>query len=81
MPESKHRRKGRRRPRPQQIAGPPVKPKPSPRWVSATGVGLLLLGAVIVIVNYIPNLIESNLVLLLGFAAMAAGFGFLMRWR
>lgn len=79
VPESKHRRKGKPRPRPQQIAGPPVKPKPSPRWVSLTGLTLLLVGVVVVIGNYVW--IERNWILLAGFVAMAAGFAFLMRWR
>ncbi|MGH3441243.1 MAG: cell division protein CrgA [Nitriliruptorales bacterium] len=79
MPESKHRRKGNRRPRPQDAAGPPVKPKPSPPWVSATGIALLLVGVAVVIGNYISA--ARNWILLVGFAAMAAGFGFLMRWR
>ncbi|HEX2026445.1 MAG TPA: cell division protein CrgA [Nitriliruptorales bacterium] len=81
MPESRHRRKGRIRPRPGQAAGPPVKPKPSPRWVAAVGVGLILVGVVVVIVNYIPGLIESNWVLVGGFVVIATGFGFLTQWR
>jgi small-conductance mechanosensitive channel len=81
VPESRHRRKGKTRPRPQQAAGPPVNPEPSPRWVPAVGIGLIVLGVIVVIVNYIPGLIESNLVLLVGFGLLAVGFGFLTKWR
>jgi hypothetical protein len=81
MPKSKHRRKGRTRPRPQIVAGPPRKPNPSPTWVPVTGVALLVLGVGVIIVNYIPGFLERNWVLFVGFGFMAAGFGFLMRYR
>ncbi len=81
MPKSRHRRKGKPRPRPQQVAGPPVKPKPSPRWVGTTGVGLALLGVLVIILNYIPGLIERNWVLFVGFGLMAGGFALLTQWR
>lgn len=69
------------RPRLQQVAGPPVKPKPSPRWLGASGVGLVVVGVVTIIANYIPGLIERNWVLLVGFGLMAAGFLLLTQWR
>ncbi len=81
MPESRHRRKGKSRPRERHVKGPPRKPDPSPTWVPATGVGLIVLGVAVVIVNYIPGLIERNWVLFAGFGLMALGFGFLMRYR
>lgn len=82
MPKSKHRRKGKRRPRPQEAAGPVKKPDPSPRWVPITGLALNIVGVLVIIVNYIPNVLwTANLALLVGFAFMAAGFGFLTQWR
>ncbi len=81
MPQSRHRRKGRSRPRPAAVEGPLTKPKPSPPWVPITGVTLILLGVVVVIVNYIPGLIESNIVLVGGFVLIAAGFVFLTQWH
>ncbi|MDQ3931263.1 MAG: cell division protein CrgA [Actinomycetota bacterium] len=81
MPRSRHRRKGRPRPRPQQAAGPPVKPKPSPRWVPIAGLTLVGLGLLVVLVNYLPGLFESNWLLLAGFALMTGGFILLTTWR
>lgn len=82
MPKSKHRRKGKRRPRPQEAAGPVKKPDPSPRWVPITGLALNIVGVLVIIVNYIPNVLwTANVALLVGFAFMAAGFGFLTQWR
>lgn len=82
MPKSKHRRKGKRRPRPQEAAGPVKKPDPSPRWVPITGLALNIVGVLVIIVNYIPNVLwTANLALLVGFGFMAAGFGFLTQWR
>lgn len=90
MPESKHRRKGKRRPRPRDVSGPPVKPKPSPRWVPATGLGLLGLGVLVILVGYIPAVTDltaglpglgSNWSLVVGFVLLIGGFGFLTQWR
>lgn len=81
MPESRHRRKGKRRPRPQEVHGPPVKPEPSSPWVPRTGVGLILAGTALIIITYIPGLVTANWMLLVGFGAMAAGFAVLMRWH
>jgi hypothetical protein len=81
MPESKHRRKGKPRPRQRHVVGPQKKPPPSPRWVPIVGVALIILGVMVVIANYIPGFIERNWVLFLGFGFMAVGFGFLMRYR
>lgn len=81
MPESRHRRKGKVRPRPQEVIGPPVKAKPSPRWVPIVGITLIGVGVLAILVNYIPGLFEQNWVLLAGFGLLAAGFLFLSRWR
>lgn len=81
MPKSKHRRKGKPRPRPAEERTPTPNPRPSPRWVPIVGVALVLLGVTVIIVNYIPGLLERNWILIAGFILIGAGFGFLMRWR
>lgn len=90
MPKSKHRRKGRSRPRAYQKAPPVKHPDPSPRWIAATGVGLLVGGVAIIILGYLPVVADRvatwpplgpNNFLILGFLVMIAGFVFLTRWR
>lgn len=90
MPESKHRRKNKTRPRPRHVEEPVHKPKPSPTWVPATGVTLLLVGVLVIILGYVPAVGErlvgrvplgSNLPLVVGFVLLSVGFGFLTRWR
>lgn len=81
MPRSRHRRKGKPRPRLQQAAGPPVKAKRSPRWVPVAGLALVGVGLLVVLVNYLPGLFESNWLLLAGFALMTGGFVVLTTWR
>lgn len=81
MPQSRHRRKGKSRPRPQQAAGPPVKPKPSPRWVPVVGLALIGLGLLVVLINYLPGLFETNWLLLAGFTLITGGFILLTQWR
>ena len=90
MPESKHRRGGKPRPREHQTHAPEKKPPPSPPWVPATGAGLLVLGVVIILVGYLPQVSDlmagwpwlgANWGLVGGFVVLAVGFGFLTRWR
>lgn len=92
MPESKHRRKNKRRPRPRNVAGPTKNPEPSPPWVPAVGVGLLVLGVVVILVGYLPVVqditqgwgwfgLRQNWSLVIGFIMLTAGFGFLTRWQ
>ncbi len=81
MPRSRHRRKGKPRPRPQQAAGPPVKPRPSPRWVPVVGLSLIGLGLLVLLVNYLPGLFETNWLLLVGLIVMTGGFVLLTTWR
>jgi hypothetical protein len=87
MPESKHRRSGKNRPREHQTHAPEKKPKPSPPWVPATGAALLVLGVLIILAGYLfgdvlrlPYL-EQNTGLVVGFITLTVGFGFLTRWR
>lgn len=90
MPKSKHRRKGQTRPRAHQKAPPVRNPDPSPRWIPATALGLLVGGVAIIILGYLPvvsDLIATwpplgpNNFLILGFLVMIAGFVFLTRWK
>lgn len=91
MPESKHRRKNKSRPRQNVHSAPPPKnPEPSPTWVPATGIGLLLVGVIIIIMGYFPFVEErtaglpwigANWTLVAGFVLISIGFGFLTRWR
>ena len=85
MPESKHRRKGKERPRPRHVEGPRKNPEPSPPWVPATGAGLLGLGVLVILVGYFTDIqgpvFGPNFMLILGFVFLAVGFGFLTQWR
>lgn len=90
VPESKHRRKNRKRARPRNVTPPQSAPPPSPPWVPRLGVGLLLLGVLVIILGYIPVVQEalaglpalgSNWTLVAGFLLLAGGFGVLTRWR
>ncbi len=90
MPESKHRRHGRSRPRAHQTREPERKPNPSPSWVPATGATLLVVGTLVILIGYLPGVSEvtrslpllgANWGLVGGFALLCVGFGFLTRWR
>ena len=90
MPESKHRRGGRNRPRAYETHAPEKTPAPSPTWVPATGATLLVVGLLVILAGYLPGVSEamrgwvwfgSNWGLVLGFVLLAAGLGFLMKWR
>jgi hypothetical protein len=90
MPKSKHHRKGKTRPRAHQTAPPPRNPEPSPTWVPATALGLLVGGVVVIVLGYLPAISEriqtwpplgANNGLVLGFVLIIAGFVFLTRWR
>lgn len=61
----------------------PPRPKPSPRWVPAVGLGVIGLGVLIIILSYIvPQLLPGgNYVLIVGFVMMAGGLLLLSQWR
>lgn len=64
------------------IAPKPSKPKPSPRWVPYAGLGLIVLGIVLILLNYlVPGFPGGNYNLIVGFVLMAAGLGVLSQWR
>ncbi len=77
MPKSKVRKK-RKGKRPPPRALEPTKPKgPSPTWYVALMFGLIAIGGLIIIFNYI-GLVPgdtSNTYLIIGLAAIAVGFG------
>lgn len=91
MPKSKHRRHGKVRRRESELRPPEKNPLPSPPWVPAVGVGLLIAGIVVLIVGYLPYvqtrftgglpILGSNWSLVAGFILLMGGFGFLTRWR
>ncbi len=90
MPESKHRRKNKARPRPRHVNPPPKNPEPSPTWLPVTGVSLLGVGVLIILLGYLPAVqeitrdlpgLQSNWTLVSGFALLIAGFMLLTRWR
>jgi hypothetical protein len=90
MPQSKHRRKGKQRPRAHQTAPPARNAPSSPTWVPTVGVGLLLAGIVVIVLGYLPVIADRiatwpplgpNNGLVLGFVLLIAGFVFLTRWR
>jgi hypothetical protein len=90
MPESKHRRGGKVRKRAYQTHEPVKNPEPSPTWVPATGVALLVAGVMVILVGYLPPvqgvtqtwpLLGANWGLIGGFLLLTTGFVFLTRWR
>jgi hypothetical protein len=90
MPKSKHRRKGKTRPRAYQTAPPPRNPDPSPAVVGILGIGLPVAGIAVILLGYLPWISErmagvpplgANNGLVLGFLMMIVGFVFLTRLR
>jgi len=90
MPQSRHMRSGKRRTKPQRQRAPEKRPDPSPRWVGATGLGLVGGGALVLLLGNLPVIADatrrlpmlgSNWTLVVGIVSVAAGFVFLMRWR
>ena len=77
MPKSKSKRR---------TYQPPPKPKPkaSPKWFGPSILAFMLVGVVIIIVNYLgiilPNSPE-NLYLWIGLGLIAVGFGAATQWR
>lgn len=81
MPESRSRKK-----RTYVAPTPAAAPKPNPRWLVPTMLGLMVGGLVWVVVTYlsqtrfpIPGIESWNLAV--GFALILAGFALTTRWR
>lgn len=90
MPESKHRRKNKNRPRRNKVHQPVRNPDPSPPWVPRVGVGLIIGAVVVILLGYLPAvddftndlpLFGPNWGLVAGFALMISGFLVLIRWQ
>ena len=76
MPKSKSKRST-------YIPPKPPKPKPSPRWVPWLGLTLIILGIVLILVNYnIEGLLPTGVwTLVIGLVLMGGELGVLSRWR
>lgn len=90
MPQSKHRRKGKHRPRPKRVEPQKVNPTPSAAWLGPTGGAALVVGVVVIIVGYLDPVTDftndwpvlgPNWFLVIGFVVLTAGFLLLTRWR
>lgn len=91
MPQSKHRRKGRNRPRPRTIERQREEPRPSasPPWVPRLGGGLIGIGVLVIILGYLDPVqrltadlpFAPNFPLVFGFGLLTVGFLVLTRWR
>jgi len=81
MPKSKSRQRDRRRP----YAAPPPKkrPKASPRWYGFLVLGLMIVGVLMIVANYMGLLPGDTrqLWLWLGLGFIAAGFIAATQWR
>ena len=84
MPKSKTRKKKKNRSR--STAPPPPEKKdlgPSPTWYVVVMFGLMAVGMLVIILNYIgltPG-DTSNFWLIVGLAGIAAGFGMTLNYR
>jgi len=84
MPESKGRKKANKRPTPPKHKPTAVDTKgPSPMWYVVTMFGLMAVGILMIILNYIGLFPggTSNTWLLLGLAGIGVGFGMTMNYR
>lgn len=83
MPVSKGRKKAKRRPPPPPKPDPIKEKGPSPTWYVATMFGLMAVGMVIILANYINVLPggTSNTYLLIGLAGIAIGFAMTLDYR
>lgn len=59
----------------------PARRAPSPRWVPWLGLGLIVLGVLVILANYVVDLPGGNWNLVAGFAFMAGGLLVLSQWR
>jgi hypothetical protein len=82
MPKSRQRSKKTSR----SYVAPPTKakPKPSPRWYAYLVLGLILLGVLIIVLNYADFLLPGGTQqhwLWIGLGVIGAGFVAATRWR
>ncbi len=83
MPVSKKRKKvAKRRPTPPKRVDPVAEKGPSPTWYVVTMFGLMAVGTLVILANYIGLLGDSNNTkLLIGLTGIAAGFGMTLNYR
>jgi Cell division protein CrgA len=84
MPKSKGRKKANRRPTPPSHKPTAASEKgPSPVWYVATMFGLMAVGLVIILMNYVGILPggTSNTYLIIGLAGIGTGFAMTMNYR
>lgn len=84
MPKSKGRKKANRRPTPPSHKPTAVDEKgPSPLWYVVTMFGLMAVGLVLILANYIGLLPggTSNTYLIIGLAGIGIGFAMTMNYR
>ena len=83
MPVSKKRKKvANRRPTPPKRVDPVAEKGPSPTWYVVTMFALMGVGTLVILLNYIGLLGDSNNTkLLIGLAGIAACFGMTLNYR
>jgi hypothetical protein len=84
MPVSKKRKKvANRRPTPPKKADPVAAKGPSPVWYVALMFGLMGVGVLIILTNYVVTLpgISKNMWLMLGLIGIASGFAMTLNYR
>ena len=83
MPKSKGRKKAKKRPPPPPKADPAKEKGPSPLWYVITMFGLMAIGLVVILLNYMDVLPggTSSWVLLGGLGLIGVGFAMTMNYR
>ena len=83
MPKSKGRKKAKKRPAPPPKQDPAKKKGPSPLWYVITMFGLMAVGLVIILLNYMDLLPggTNSYYLLAGLAGIGVGFAMTMNYR
>lgn len=81
MPESRGRQKQRQRRRAYVPPLPQKKRRASPRWYGYLTLGLMGLGVVVIVWNYMRGDNAHSAFLFAGLGLIAIGFGLSTRWR
>lgn len=85
MAKSKNRRKGRSQPVPPAVPKTPPKTRrgPSPTWYVWTMFGLMLVGSLLIVLNYVTVIpgSPSNAYLFIGLTGIAVGFAMTTNYR
>ena len=83
MPKSKGRKKAKKRPPPPPKQDTTKKKGPSPTWYVVTMFGLMAVGLVVILLNYMDVLPggTNSIYLLAGLAGIGVGFAMTMNYR